>query len=64
MEGWKEGREEGPRVVKTQIAFHQVRSIFSSSLKQSNLQKDNYALAAFYLVGWLEGEESGGGART
>lgn len=54
-----EGQEEGERggwgrgAVKTMIAFHQVRPIFYSSLKQSNLQKDNYALAPFYL---LEGE--------
>lgn len=55
MTGGLEGQVEGKRVgaVKTMIAFHQVRPIFYSSLKQSNLQKDNYALAPFYL---LEGE--------
>lgn len=54
MEAGKgEWRESGVGAVKTMIAFHQVRPIFYSSLKQSNLQKDNYALAPFYL---LEGE--------
>lgn len=51
--GRGEWRESGVEAVKTMIAFHQVRPIFYSSLKQSNLQKDNYALAPFYL---LEGE--------
>lgn len=43
------GMEEGGRggTVKTMIAFHQVGPICYSSLKQSNLQKDNYALAPF-----------------
>lgn len=50
-------RGERRRTVKTMIAFHQVRPIFYSSLKQSNLQKDNYALAPFYL---LEGERCQG----
>lgn len=47
----------GTVVVKTLIAFHQVRPIFYSSLKQSNLQKDNYALAPFYLLVevWCQG---------
>lgn len=49
--GERGGRErEGRGAVKTMIAFHQVRPIFYSSLKQSNLQKDNYALAPFYLL--------------
>lgn len=47
----------GGGAVKTVIAFHQVRPIFYSSLEQSNLQKDNYALAPFYL---LEGERCRG----
>lgn len=51
------GRGRGGGAVKTMIAFHQVGPIFYSSLKQSNLQKDNYALAPFYLL-----EESGAGA--
>lgn len=60
--GKEGGREEGRKggreaAVKTMIAFHQVRPIFYSSLKQSNLQKDNYALAPFYL---LEGEQCQG----
>lgn len=50
-------RERGGGAVKTMIAFHQVRPIFYSSLKQSNLQKDNYALAPFYL---LAGEQCQG----
>lgn len=54
--GGRRGLEE-ERAVKTMIAFHQVRPIFYSSLKQSNLQKDNYALAPFYL---LEGERCQG----
>lgn len=37
--------------VKTMIAFHQFQPIFYSSLKQSNLQKDNYALALFLSTG-------------
>lgn len=54
----REGESEGGEgAVKTMIAFHQVRPIFYSSLKQSNLQKDNYALAPFYL---LEGERCQG----
>lgn len=55
MTGALEGQEERGcgGTVKTMIAFHQVKPIFYSSLKQSNLQKDNYALAPFYL---LEGE--------
>lgn len=60
LEGQEEGEgEKGGRegAVKTMIAFHQVRPIFYSSLKQSNLQKDNYALAPFYL---LEGERCQG----
>lgn len=56
---WREGASEGGRgkAVKTMIAFHQVRPIFYSSLKQSNLQKDNYALAPFYLLKgeWCQG---------
>lgn len=40
----------GATTVKTMIAFHQLRPIFYTSLKQSNLQVDNYALALFYLV--------------
>ena len=51
-------REGGRRAVKTMIAFHQVRPIFYSSLKQSNLQKDNYALAPFFYL--LEGERCQG----
>ncbi|MED6254618.1 hypothetical protein ATANTOWER_030405 [Ataeniobius toweri] len=52
------GRDRGSGgAVKTMIAFHQVRPIFYSSLKQSNLQKDNYALAPFYLLKgeWCQG---------
>lgn len=45
-----EGVEGVELAVKTVIAFHQVGLIFSSSLKQSNLQRDNYALAPFYLL--------------
>lgn len=55
--GGSGGREWGGGAVKTMITFHQVRPIFYSSLKQSNLQKDNYALAPFYL---LEGERCQG----
>lgn len=51
--GGRDGERAREGAVKTMIAFHQVRPIFYSSLKQSNLQKDNYALAPFYL---LEGE--------
>lgn len=47
LRGWKGQWREGRGAVKTMIAFHQVRPIFYSSLKQSNLQKDNYALAPF-----------------
>lgn len=54
---WRERQWEEGRAVKTMIAFHQVRPIFYSSLKQSNLQKDNYALAPFYL---LKGERCHG----
>lgn len=45
------GGAEGRRgvTVKTMIAFHQVGPICYSSLKQSNLQKDNYALAPFFI---------------
>lgn len=49
--------------VKTMIAFHQVGPICYSSLKQSNLQKDNYALAPFFIYwreGWREGWTGGG----
>lgn len=46
------------RTVKTMIAFHQVGPICYSSLKQSNLQKDNYALAPFFIY-WREGGRSG-----
>lgn len=43
-----EGARGGRRgTVKTVIAFHQLQSIFYTSLKQSNLQVDNYALALF-----------------
>lgn len=45
-----DGVEGVELAVKTVIAFHQVGLIFSSSLKQSNLQRDNYALAPFYLL--------------
>lgn len=44
------GQDEEGGTVKTMIASHQARPIFYSSLKQSNLQVDNYALALFYLV--------------
>lgn len=44
LEGARGGRRG---TVKTMIAFHQVQPIFYSSLKQSNLQVDNYALALF-----------------
>lgn len=46
-------RGEGGVTVKTMIAFHQVEPICYSSLKQSNLQKDNYALAPLFIY-WRE----------
>lgn len=45
LKGQEGGEERGS--VKTMIAFHQLQPIFYSSLKQSNLQVDNYALALF-----------------
>lgn len=50
--GARTGKREGGSGCKTVIAFHQVRPIFYSSLKQSNLQTDNYALAPF--ICWRE----------
>lgn len=57
-------RGVGGGAVKTIIAFHQVGSIFFSSLKQSNLQKDNYALAPFLSTGGrtVPGLDSSGAA--
>lgn len=60
---------EGPRggrrgTVKTVIAFHQLQPIFYTSLKQSNLQVDNYALALFLssVGGAVPGHDSSGPA--
>lgn len=46
------------------IAFHQVGPIFYSSLKQSNLQKDNYCISSFLSSGGraVPGLDSSGAA--